>query len=160
MNTKTTSQLKNWNCYFQEVFRFLWCPGVNRTFVKLLKIRLNIFWTIVSSYCGSVVTTNVLELLSTSTLQNFKNRFIIRHHHRTFSENLKINSKIVCYYNVSVFCAYTVTTDIWETFLAWISQGFTKFDFMICWHPGTFKVVHYKKSYLAKIISIKHIFKS
>ena len=77
--------------------------------MKLSKIRIILFFNNVKFffYCGSVLTTKVLKLLLTSTWQNFRYQFITLRHPGTFSKNLEINSKIVCFSKVSdLMCIY------------------------------------------------------
>ena len=109
-----------------------------------------------SFYCGSVVTTNVLELLLTSTLQNLRYQFITLRHPGTFSKNLEINCKIVCYSNVSdlmfIFCQYRHLRTHYSLHKSRFHQTY---NFMILRHPGTFMVVQNKKSFLATIMTIK-----
>ena len=109
-----------------------------------------------SFYCGSLVTTNVLELLSTFIWQNFNHMC----HPGTFSENLEINCHIVCYSNVSDFmCKYCHYRHLRTHYSLDMSRFHQIYD-LILRHPRTFKVVHYKKSYKATIISIKLSFQS
>ena len=130
-------------------------PGRHRTFVKLLKI------TMLSFYCGSVVTTNVLELLFTSTQQNFRYHFITLRHPGTFSKTLEINCKLLCHSNVSDFmCIFCHYRHLRTHYSQGISRFHQMYDFMILRHPGTFKVIHYKKSYIVTIFSIKLSFQS
>ena len=125
--------------------------------MKLLKVRLNlIFNNVKFFYCGSVVTTNVLEQLLTSTKQNLINQFIRLRHPGTFSKNLEINCKIVCYSNVSdLMCIYCPYRRLRTHYSLDMSRFHQIYDFTILHHPGTFMVVQNKKSYLATIMSIK-----
>ena len=59
---------------------------------------------------GSVVTTNVLELLLTLILQNVYETFIILCHPGTFAENLKENCRINSSFTVTDFmCIYLIS---------------------------------------------------
>ena len=97
-------------------------------------------------YCGSVVTTNVLELLLTSTLQALRYQFITLRHPGTFFKNHEINCKIVCYPNVSdLMCIYCYYGRLRTHYSLDMSRFHQTYDFMILRHPGTFMVVQNKK---------------
>ena len=102
-----------------------------------------------SFYCGSVVTTNVLELLLTSSQQTLRYQFITLRHPGTFSKNHEINCKIVCYSNVSdLMCIYCHYRRLRTHYSLDMSRFHQIYDFMILRHPGTFMVLPDQKKLL------------
>ena len=137
-------------------------PGWRKTFVKLLKIRPNFFFFYYVQFLLCLcIHYKCFRTTLTSTWQNFNNQFIILRHQGTFSENLKINCRIVCYSIVTdfmcIYCHYRLLKTRSSLDIARFHQIY---NFKILRHPGTFKVVQYKKSYKATNISIKLSFQS
>ena len=107
-------------------------------------------------YCGSLVFTNLLELLLTSIQQKLKYRLIKVRHPGTFSANLEFNCKIVCYSKVSdLMCIYCHYRHLRTQYRLNMSRFHKIYDFMILRHPGHLWLSMTKKSYIDTIISIK-----
>ena len=79
-------------------------------------------------------------------MHTFKYQFITLRPPGTFSENLKINFKIVLYYNVSdfkcIYCHFKHLGTHYSLNMSWFHQIY---DFMTSHTPGTFKVKDWQR---------------
>ena len=160
--TKTISQLKKAKIATpRKLLVFCDVPGWRRTFFKLLKIRLNLFFYNVKFLLWLCSHYKCLRSTFDFKLANFE----ISVHHtaspRDIFQNLEINCKIVCNSNVSdLMCIYCHYRRLRAHYSLDMSRFHQIYDFIIFRHPGTFMVVQNKKSCLATIMSIKISFQS
>ena len=138
--------------------QFLWCTGVTHDIFDAMENTYTYhILNYVSFYGGSLVTTNVLNILWIFTWQTFNCQCIVLCHPGTLSENLKITCKICLFF-------YSNVTDLMSIYRhyrhlrthsrMYIARCHHIYDFKILRHPKTFKVVQYKTALVPALLYV------